>query len=264
MNGCPPRLNPVSARSATGTKRSRAARIWNGIFPISLRHDNGVLRMDLRSVSAAPKEPERHFDELTIRFAETMVQALDARDPHTAGHSHRVSATATEIAERMGLPREQIELIRIGSLLHDIGKIGVSDAILLKPGKLSRDEYAAIRQHTAIGKKILEKIGQFQKFLPFAELHHENFGGNGYPHGLRGEEIPLPVRIVHVADVYDALRSDRAYRAAMAEPEIIETLIAASGSLFDPTVVKVFLAGLRERRAAGAATRVKQTASAIA
>jgi putative nucleotidyltransferase with HDIG domain len=262
--GWPPRLHPARARLANGSARSRTRSIWNGFFGNPSKRENPVLRSDIRSAVGAPEEPERHFDDLTLRFVETMVQALDARDPYTAGHSHRVSATSTAIAERMRLPRKQIEVIRIGSLLHDIGKIGVPDAILQKPGKLSRDEYAAIQQHTAIGKKILERVGQFQKFLPFAELHHENYGGNGYPHGLKGEEIPLPVRIVHVADVYDALRSNRAYRAAMAENDIREMMIRGSGKLFDPAVVEVFLAVVRERRAIDGTFRIEGVAAAIA
>jgi putative nucleotidyltransferase with HDIG domain len=253
---CPSRLHPARARLATGKECSRARSIWNGFFSNPSKRDNAVLRVDVRSEVGAPEKSERQFDDLTLRFVETMVQALDARDPYTAGHSHRVSATSTAIAERMGLPRKQIEIIRIGSLLHDIGKIGVPDAVLQKPGKLSPDEYTAIQQHTAIGKKILEKVGHFQKFLPFAELHHENYGGNGYPHGLKGEEIPLPVRIVHVADVFDALRSDRAYRAAMAEYEVMETMIRGSGKLFDPAVVEVFLAVVRERRVTDGTFRI--------
>lgn len=264
MTVWPPRLSPASARLTQPSTRSRAARIWNGIFPVSSKHDNGALRIGLKGTETAAKESEHFFDDLTLRFVETMVQALDARDPYTAGHSHRVSAVSTAIAERMSLPRKQIEVIRIGSLLHDIGKIGVPDAVLLKAGKLTSDEYIAIQQHTAIGKKILEKLGQFQAFLPFAELHHENYGGNGYPHGLKGEEIPLPVRIVHVADVFDALRSDRSYRAAMTENEILQTMIRGSGSLFDPAVLELFLAVVRERCPIGGTLRVAEAASAIA
>ena len=259
--GAPPRLHPARARTAKGSARSKARKIWSGIFSYPFRPDEAELEADHRSAAAAPKAAERHIDDLTLRFAETMVQALDARDPYTAGHSHRVSATSTAIAEQIGLSRKQIEIIRIGSLLHDIGKIGIPDAVLLKPAKLSRHEYAAVQQHTAIGKKILEKVGHFQQFLPFAELHHENYGGNGYPHGLKGEEIPLPVRIVHVADVYDALRSDRSYRAAIAHDEIMETIIRGSGKLFDPAVVEAFLAVVHERRTIDGTLRIADAAA---
>jgi putative nucleotidyltransferase with HDIG domain len=242
----PPRLHPARARLATRSARSRARKIWNVFFSFPSQRGEAVLSGGLRS--AVPAEAsDLHVDELTLQFVDTMVRTLDARDPYTAGHSHRVSATSTAIAECMGLPPKQIEVIRIGALLHDIGKIGVPDAVLLKPAKLSRDEYTAIQQHTVIGKRILEKFGHFQKFLPFTELHHENYAGNGYPYGLKGDEIPLPVRIVHLADVYDALGSDRAYRAAMAEHEIVETMIRGSGKLFDPAVVDVFLEVIRER-----------------
>jgi putative nucleotidyltransferase with HDIG domain len=264
MTDGPSRLHPARTRLATGKARSKARKIWNGFFSNPSKRENSALRDDRRSEKVATGKSEGHFDDLTLRFVETMVQALDARDPYTAGHSHRVSAMSTAIAERMTLPRKQIEVIRIGSLLHDIGKIGVPDAVLLKAGKLSRDEYTAIQQHTAIGKKILEKLGQFQAFLPFAELHHENYGGNGYPHGLKGEEIPLSVHIVHVADVFDALRSDRAYRMAMDENAIMEMMIRGSGSLFDPAVVEVFLAVVRERLEMDSAFRIAGSPAAIA
>ena len=263
-NDGPPRMHPAKARLAHGSAHSKARKIWRAFSPYSLIRGKAIHRGDLGSEAAPPEARERHIDDLTLRFVETMVQALDARDPYTAGHSYRVSTTSTAIAEQMELPRKQIEIIRIGSLLHDIGKIGVPDAVLRKPGKLSHDEYTTIQQHTAIGKRILEKVGHFQDFLPFAELHHENYGGSGYPHGLKGEEIPLAVRIVHVADVYDALRSDRSYRAAMAEDEVMETMTRASGRLFDPVVIDAFLAVVRERRVIDRTIQIAEAAAAIA
>ena len=160
---------------------------------------------------------------------------------YTAGHSDRVSAISAILAEAMGLPPEQVEIIRIGAKLHDIGKIGVPDSVLRKPGTLTLEELELIKLHPQIGKRILEKVERFEEYLPIVELHHENHDGSGYPYGLKGEEIPLGVRIVHVVDVYDAITSDRAYRKAMAEERVWEIMVNGAGKEFDPAVVNVFL-----------------------
>jgi HD-GYP domain-containing protein (c-di-GMP phosphodiesterase class II) len=148
----------------------------------------------------------------------------------------------------MNLAMSEIEIIRVGAKMHDIGKIGVPDSVLQKPGPLDGDEMALIRLHPQIGKRILEKSGPFRDYLPIVELHHEDYNGGGYPYGLRGEEVPLGVRIVHVADVYDAVTSDRAYRNAMPPEQVREILVRGSGTKFDPHVVEVFLAILRDRQ----------------
>jgi putative nucleotidyltransferase with HDIG domain len=169
-----------------------------------------------------------------------MAQAQDARDPYTAGHSERVSGIATDIARAMGLRPERVEIIRIGAKLHDLGKIGIPDALLRKPGKLTREEYALIQRHPQIGKEILEKVGRFSDFIPIVELHHENPDGSGYPYGLRQNDIPMDVRIVHVADVWDALTSDRAYREAMSMANAWTLIRNGAGPMFDPDVVDAF------------------------
>jgi putative nucleotidyltransferase with HDIG domain len=185
------------------------------------------------------------LDEATEEFIESMAQAQDARDPYTAGHSERVSANSTAIARVMGLKAEEVEIIRIGAKLHDIGKIGIPDAVLRKPGKLTREEYVLIQRHATIGRVILEKVGRFKEFLPIVELHHENPDGSGYPYGLKKDDIPLGVRIVHVADVYDAITSDRAYRKAMTEAHAWELLRDGTGPLFDAEVVEALWTVLR-------------------
>jgi putative nucleotidyltransferase with HDIG domain len=203
------------------------------------------LAREFKRAAGAVRESARRLDEATEEFIESMAQAQDARDPYTAGHSERVSVNSTAIARMMGLPSEHVELIRIGARLHDIGKIGIPDAVLRKPGKLTRDEYTLIQRHPTIGREILEKVGRFREFLPYVELHHENPDGSGYPYGLRNDEIPLGVRIVHVADVYDAITSDRAYRKAMALADAWELLRKGTGTLFDPDVVEALWAILR-------------------
>ena len=207
-----------------------------------------LLAQGLNRAAEAVSDSQRKLDQSTLEFVETMARALDARDAYTAGHSDRVSANSTAVARAMGLSEEEVETVRIGAKLHDIGKIGVPDAILQKPGKLTEEEFALVKQHPQIGKRILEKVGSFQKYLPIVELHHEDFNGKGYPHGLRGDKVPLGVRIVHVADVYDAITSNRTYRKAMPEKQVREIMESGSGTQFDPEVVRVFLAVEQERR----------------
>jgi putative nucleotidyltransferase with HDIG domain len=206
------------------------------------------LAQGLNRAAEAVSDSQLKLDEATLEFVETMARALDARDAYTAGHSDRVSANSTAVARAMGLSDGEVEVVRIGAKLHDIGKIGVPDAILQKPGKLTVEEFEIVKEHPQIGRRILEKVGSFQKYLPIVELHHEDYNGKGYPHGLRGEDLPLGVRIVHVADVYDAITSNRSYRKAMPEEQVREIMEGGAGTQFDPEVVRVFLAVEQERR----------------
>jgi len=169
------------------------------------------------------------------------VAMLDARDPYTAGHSHRVSAYSEALAKDFGLPQDQIDDIRIGALLHDIGKIGVPDEVLHKHERLTKEEFDLMKQHPTIGRKILEQVIQFEKYLDAVELHHENLDGTGYPRGLRGEQIPIAARIVKVADVYDALSTDRPYRKGMPADQVHEILRKGAGAHFDRLLVEIFL-----------------------
>jgi putative nucleotidyltransferase with HDIG domain len=189
----------------------------------------------------------RLIDQATEQFIDSMTRAQDARDPHTTGHSERVSANSTAMAIAMGLTPSEVEIIRIGAKLHDIGKIGISEAILRKPGKLTTEERSLIQQHCMLGKKILESVGRFSEFLPIVELHHENPDGSGYPYGLRKDQIPVGVRIVHVADVYDAITSNRAYRPAMPQKQAWKLLLEGRGPLFDPDVVEALWTVLRKQ-----------------
>jgi HD-GYP domain-containing protein (c-di-GMP phosphodiesterase class II) len=197
--------------------------------------------MEFRRSAKILQESKNHLEEAVLQFVETMAQALDARDKYTAGHSDRVSINSTVIAEAMRLAPEEIEIIRIGARLHDIGKIGIPDTVLQKPGKLTEDEYALIRLHPQIGKKILEKVERLQKYLPIVELHHEDYDGGGYPYGLNGQSVPVGVRIVHVVDVFDAITSDRAYRKARSREDMVAIMSSESGKQFDPAVLAAFL-----------------------
>lgn len=188
----------------------------------------------------AIRDGRENLHRAYVEFIGSLANALDARDPYTAGHSRRVSGYSCAIASALSLTEESIEEIRIGALLHDIGKIGIADAVLQKPGKLSREEWALIQQHPTIGRRILEGVGGFQICLPTVELHHENWNGTGYPFGLQGEAVPLAARIVHIADAYDAMTSSRTYRRAMSREEALRILRENAGTQFDPSLVPVF------------------------
>ncbi len=179
-----------------------------------------------------------------VEFVGSLASALDARDRYTAGHSRRVSELSCGIARALNVSEQEMEQIRIGALLHDIGKIGIEDRVLQKADRLSSEELALIQQHPTIGRRILEGVGGFQPYLAAVELHHEDWNGTGYPRGLRGEETPLAARIVHVADAYDAMTSDRPYRKAMSREKAIRILIENAGTQFDPIIVTAFIATL--------------------
>jgi len=190
-----------------------------------------------RSIAGA----QRQLDEAYLEFTKTMAQTLDARDPYTAGHSTRVSDYAAAIAEALNLSLREREDLRVAANLHDIGKIGVPDSILQKPGMLTPEETEAIQRHPLIGKRILEGVAKFRDYLAVVELHHENHDGTGYPWGLTGEEIPLGARIVHVVDAFDAMTTSRPYRDGMPAHEALEILKQYAGTQFDPAIVEVFL-----------------------
>jgi putative nucleotidyltransferase with HDIG domain len=179
-----------------------------------------------------------------------LAAALDARDPYTAGHSERVSALSVEIGRGLALDAAALDVLRLGALLHDVGKIGISDAILGKPSPLTEVEFEAIKRHTVLGAHILRPVGFLHPHIPIVELHHERIDGAGYPHGLRGDEIPLPARIVHVADAYDAMTTARAYRAGLPAEEALAELTVNVGTDFDAAAVEALARAVRRLRRA--------------
>jgi putative nucleotidyltransferase with HDIG domain len=166
-----------------------------------------------------------------------LATALDARDPYTAGHSDRVSVLSVAICKQLNLPPPDIEVVRLGALLHDIGKIGVPDDVLRKPGALTAAEFDIIKQHPVIGARMLRSVPFLAPHIAIVELHHERPDGRGYPIGLRGDEIPLDARIVHVADAYDAMTSARAYRGARPSSEALRELWRCAGTAFHADIV---------------------------
>jgi HD-GYP domain-containing protein (c-di-GMP phosphodiesterase class II) len=186
------------------------------------------------------REARKRLQEVYFEFIGSLASAMDARDPYTAGHSRRVSTLSCLTAQALGLREEELNEIRIGALLHDIGKIGISDSVLRKAGKLTGEEVTLIRQHPEIGRRILEGVHGFAVYLPAVELHHENWDGSGYPRGQKGEETPIAARIIHVVDAYDAMTTDRPYRPGMDHDEAIAILNEFAARQFDPKVVAAF------------------------
>lgn len=176
-----------------------------------------------------------------LEFVGSLANALDARDKYTAGHSSRVSQLSCATAGALGMSRDEVERIRIGALLHDVGKIGIADIVLQKSGRLTDEEFAIVKQHPVIGRRILEGVQGFTPYLAAVELHHENWDGSGYPKGQVGEETPIDARIIHVADAYDAMTTDRSYRRGMTHEKAISILKENGGIQFDPRIVDVFV-----------------------
>ncbi len=184
------------------------------------------------------------LEKLNLGALEALARAVDAKSTWTAGHTERVTALTLEIAKVMGLPSNEMEILQRAAYLHDIGKIGIPVAILDKPGKLTDEEFNIIKDHPSIGAKILEPIEAYEDIVPIVEQHHERFDGKGYPNGLSGEDITLGARIMAVADVYDAVVSDRPYRNGWVQERAIKKITDESGIHFDPKVVDAFMATL--------------------
>ncbi|MGH9378718.1 MAG: HD domain-containing phosphohydrolase [Terriglobia bacterium] len=172
---------------------------------------------------------------------ETLGSLLDIRDSEMAGHAHRVSLYTFELAKRMDLPRGLWKDFVLGAFLHDVGKIGIPSEILLKPDRLTPAEMTVMRTHVTIGYNIVKRIEHLQKTAEIVRSHHERFDGNGYPRGLKGEEIPLGARIFSIADTLDAMTSNRPYRRALPMERAYEEIRACAGLQFDPKLVQVFL-----------------------
>ncbi len=213
--------------------RSRIARILE-------LHD---LREDL---ATRLDEKTKQLELLTLNAVMAIAKAIEAKDSYTSGHSDRVAQGAVAIAKRLGWEEDKITNLKYVALLHDIGKIGVPDAVLNKPGRLDAEEMDIIRKHTSNGSGILSEIRTIPNLQNGALYHHERYDGTGYPMGLSGENIPLEARIIAIADSYDAMTSDRAYRKRLSDETVLSELHRGRGTQFDPELLDLFVTMLED------------------
>ncbi len=203
---------------------------------LELENQDYQQHLEQRVEEQAQKIRTSFFNAVTA-----LAYALEAKDIYTSGHSQRVTEVSVAIAKHLGLPKETIEKIRLAGLVHDIGKIGVREVVLNKPGSLSEEEYEHVRLHSETGEHILTPIVGDEEILKAVRHHHERYDGNGYPDGLKGEQIPLLARIIAVADTFDAMTSERPYRKALTEEAACAEVERGRGTQFDPKAADAFL-----------------------
>jgi len=208
-----------------------------------------LIGRDLRRLAAINRQLV-HGHEQALRV---LVSAMDIRHKETGDHSDRVMRMALGLARLAGMQGEALLAVKFGALLHDIGKLGIPDAILIKPGKLDEAEMAHMRRHPEIGRELLEQVDFLRSAIDIPYAHHERWDGAGYPRGLRGEAIPLAARVFSIVDVWDALSFPRVYKPAWPEEEVLAYLRQASGSQLDPQLVELFLAHYPAIKALGMA-----------
>ena len=196
---------------------------------------------EIKRINAELEETNEKLEQAYLDSVETLRYTVEAKDPYTRGHSDRVSEFSVLIGKKLGLPEEQLKILRIGGLFHDIGKIGIPDNILQKESKLTDDEYSEIKNHPSIGVHILGSAEIFKDIIPIVKHHHERYDGRGYPSGLKGEEIPYIARIAAVADTFDAMTSKRSYRDALDLQVVKDEIKRCEGTQFDPEIAEVFL-----------------------
>jgi putative nucleotidyltransferase with HDIG domain len=226
-----------------------------GLVYVDSHKANSFVRRDLTLFSALALkvgiavDNARLYDDLRSLFyntVETLVRTIQAKDQYTAGHSTRVSRYSLMIADKLGMSTKEKHQLYLAAMLHDIGKIGVPDDLLNRPGKLSEAEMERVRSHVQVGASMIEMLGEMHSIVPLIRHHHECYDGTGYPDGLKGEQIPLVSRIIAVADMYDAMTSDRPYRKRRTHQFAVDEILTASGIKIDPKVADAFLDVLKE------------------
>jgi len=205
--------------------------------------ENGLRKFEITTQN---KELSKDLKQLFYKTIKAISAALDAKDTYTQGHSYRVTLYSMILASIIHADENFMEDIEIAGLLHDIGKIGIPQSILCKPGKLTDEEYMKIKEHPEKAEKMVTNIKQLKMIADLLKYHHERWDGRGYPSGLKAEEIPLSARIIAVADTYDAMTSTRSYRKALTHDEAIAEIERCSGTQFDPELAKLFIANKEE------------------
>jgi putative nucleotidyltransferase with HDIG domain len=196
---------------------------------------------DLVAIALDNARLYQELEEMFFQTAESLSDAIEKRDPYTGGHTKRVTTYSLAIARHLLLKPDETKWLRLASVLHDVGKIGIEDQILRKQEPLSREEFAIIKHHSNIGAEIITHVRQLREIIPGVRYHHEQIDGGGYPEGLKGEQMPMLAKIVAVADTYDAMTTDRPYRKAKPKEVAIEELKKYSGTQFDKDVVEAFI-----------------------
>lgn len=226
-----------------------------GLVYVDSHKANSFARRDLALFSALALkvaiavDNARLYDDLRSLFyntVETLVRTIQAKDQYTAGHSTRVSRYSLMIADKLGMSTKEKHQLYLAAMLHDIGKIGVPDDLLNRPGKLTSAEMERVRSHVQVGASMIEMLGEMHAIVPLIRHHHECYDGSGYPDGLKGEQIPLVSRIIAVADMYDAMTSDRPYRKRRSHQFAVDEILKASGVQIDPKVADAFLDVLKD------------------
>lgn len=200
--------------------------------------ESGIKKYEL---SASRTQILKDLSELFYKTIKSIAHALDAKDQYTHGHSMRVTLYSLALAKALNLPDDLLEEIETTGLLHDIGKIAIPEKILLKPGKLTEEEYNVIKTHPELGQKLVDGIEKLRLISNWLKSHHERYDGKGYPDGLSGEQIPVSSRIIAIADTYDAMTSNRSYRNALSHDVAIQEIKRCSGSQFDPGLAEIFV-----------------------
>lgn len=217
--------------------------------PFPAQRDDIVSRLSHRIAELKAKLVHTHqrLRDTQLDTVTALVAAVEARDPYTERHSVHVSSSAGRLAERLNLTKREIEVIKTAAVLHDVGKIGIPDAILAKPGRLTADEYRVVKQHPVTGAAILQSAACLQRELPLVLHHHEWWNGMGYPHGLKYNEIPFGARVLQIADSVDAMFSPRSYKQAYELDHVISELRRGSGVQFDPELADIAIEWLEDR-----------------
>ncbi len=210
------------------------------VLVLRVKHAVELIRLQ-RDLESMVDEKTRENENLFLHVVESLADAIDAKDNYTNGHSGRVADYSKEIAERYGYDQKRQEKIFMMGLLHDVGKIGVPDEVINKPGRLTEEEFAKIKKHPSIGGKILSNIREMPELASGAKWHHERFDGSGYPEGLSGDDIPEEARIIAVADAYDAMTSNRSYRGSLPQETVRREIEKGKGSQFDPKFADIML-----------------------
>ncbi len=217
------------------------------VLTIRVKH---IIALDhlQRSLEEEVDKKTRENEHLFIHVVQALAEAIDAKDTYTNGHSGRVASYSREIARRAGYRGRELDNIFMMGLLHDVGKIGVPDAIINKPAKLTDEEFESIKNHPVMGARILKRIKEMPSLATGARWHHEKYGGGGYPDGLKGDDIPVEDRIIAVADAYDAMSSRRSYRDILPQEVIRQEIEKGKGTQFDPALADIMLSMIDEDR----------------